>query len=126
MLFWLMAARLPTVMVAMATALSSHSQLTRAGASGPRKMRSRKAMEAALEATERYAVTVVGAPSYASGAHMWKGTAEILKSRPTVVVTMARNTTGSQGCRLPMALATSASLVEPLIPYITENPDRKS
>ena len=36
-------------------------------------------IEAALEATDRYAVTVVGAPSYASGAHMWNGTLATLK-----------------------------------------------
>jgi len=29
-------------------------------------------MEAAFDATAKYAVTVVGAPSYASGAHMWE------------------------------------------------------
>ena len=28
------------------------------------------------------AVTVVGAPSYASGAHMWNGTAATLKQQP--------------------------------------------
>ena len=28
-------------------------------------------------------VTVVGAPSYASGVHMWKGTAATLKANPT-------------------------------------------
>jgi len=29
------------------------------------------------------AVTVVGAPSYTSGTHMWKGTLPILKPKPT-------------------------------------------
>ena len=28
-------------------------------------------------------VTMAGAPSYASGVHMWNGTAEILKAKPT-------------------------------------------
>src|ERR1043165_2248325 len=88
---WLMAARLPTVMVRIATTVSSGSHDGRAGASGPRKIRSKNANEAAFEATERYAVMVVGAPSYASGAHMWNGAAEILNSRPTAVVAIARN-----------------------------------
>ena len=44
-------------------------------------------------------VTVVGAPSYASGAHMWKGTAEILKSSPTETVVSARKTIGSHAGR---------------------------
>jgi hypothetical protein len=41
------------VMVATATALRIGSQASRADASGPMKMRTRKAMDAALEATDR-------------------------------------------------------------------------
>ena len=63
MLDWLTAARLPMVMVAMATAASNGCQASRAEASGPRKIRSKKANDAAFDATERYAVMVVGAPS---------------------------------------------------------------
>src|SRR4051794_31744498 len=117
-----MAARLPMVSVITAMKASSGSHVSRAEAKGPRKMRSRKATEAAFDATERYAVTVVGAPSYASGAHMWNGTAEILKSRPTDVVLNARKTIGSHGGRCAMAPAISESFVEPAIPYITEKP----
>ncbi len=40
-------------MVAIATTISSGSQAARTEASGPRKMRSRKANDAAFEATER-------------------------------------------------------------------------
>ncbi len=36
----------------------------------------------ALEATERNAVMVIGAPSYTSGAQKWNGTAEILYPKP--------------------------------------------
>src|ERR1035438_2687071 len=85
-------------------------------------MRSRNAIDAAFDATERYAVTVVGAPSYASGAHMWKGTAEILKSSPMAVVAIARNTTGSHAGRAWIAAAMSESRVDPAMPYITEKP----
>src|SRR5262245_5460616 len=113
MLLWLMAARLPMVMVRTATTASSGSQESRADASGPRNMRSKKANDAAFEATERYAVMVVGAPSYASGAHMWKGAAEILNSSPTALVVMARKTNGSHASRAAMAFATSVSRVEP-------------
>ena len=63
MLVWLMAARLPTVRVSTAITESSGSHTSRAEASGPRKMRSRNAIDAAVDPTERYAVTVVGAPS---------------------------------------------------------------
>src|SRR5690348_5658664 len=119
---WLIAARLPTVMVRIATAASTGSQESSEDARGPRKMRSRNANDAAFDATERYAVIVVGAPSYASGAHMWNGAAEILNSRPTAVVAIARKTTGSQTSRAEMAAATSASRVEPARPYIIEKP----
>jgi hypothetical protein len=47
-----MAARLPTVIVATATIASSGSQVVRAAASGPRKMRSRKAMAGVLLKTQ--------------------------------------------------------------------------
>src|ERR1700724_1526595 len=122
MLVWVMAARLPTVIVAIATTMSNGSQAARTEASGPRKIRNRNAKDAAFDATDRYAVTVVGAPSYASGAHMWNGTAEILNSNPTAVVATARNTIGSQAGRCAIAVATSDRRVEPEMPYITENP----
>ena len=35
-------------------------------------------------------VTVVGEPSYTSGAHIWKGTAEILNAKPTNIKTMPK------------------------------------
>src|ERR1035437_6861544 len=125
MLVWLMAARFPTVMVATATTASIGCQISvteASGAMGRAKIRSRRAMEAAFEATERYAVTVVGAPSYASGAHIWNGAAAILNSSPTDVVTSARNTIGSQRVFDAIACAMSTSLVDPAMPYITEKP----
>ncbi len=44
-------------------------------------------------AAARSALMVVGAPSYASGIHMWKGTMDILKPKPATksrVATPAR------------------------------------
>ena len=48
-----MAARLPTVRVSSATPVISGSHMVRASFRGPRKMRSRKAMEAAWKRFER-------------------------------------------------------------------------
>ena len=45
-------------------------------------MRSSIAKDAAFDPTDRNAVIGVGAPSYTSGAHMWNGTAAILKPMP--------------------------------------------
>ena len=42
------------------------------------KKRINNAKPAAFGATERYAVIVVGDPSYTSGVQKWNGTAEIL------------------------------------------------
>ena len=44
---------------------------------------------AAFDATDRNAVTGVGAPSYVSGAHVWNGTAETLNAKPTMTNTTA-------------------------------------
>ena len=40
-------------------------------------------MAAILGTIAKKAVIEVGAPSYTSGVHMWNGTAEILKAKPT-------------------------------------------
>src|SRR5712691_10731536 len=46
------------------------------------KTLSTTAKPAALLATDRYAVTGVGDPSYTSGTHIWRGTAAILNPKP--------------------------------------------
>ena len=41
-------------------------------------------------ATDRKAVMGVGEPSYTSGAHIWKGTLEILNPNPAIMSTMPK------------------------------------
>ena len=48
------------------------------------------AIPAIFGTTEKKLVTDVGAPSYTSGVHMWKGTAETLKANPTSINTIAK------------------------------------
>ena len=48
------------------------------------KSRMIKANAAALDPTARWAVIGVGAPSYTSGAHIWKGTAATLNPSPAI------------------------------------------
>src|SRR4051794_29938279 len=88
-LVWVIAARLPTVMVSAAitpitwgqgtsestVAMSGDSPLVE---SAPKKIRTASAKPAALGPTERKAVNGVGAPSYTSGHHMCQGTEAIL------------------------------------------------
>ena len=53
-----------------------------------------KANAADLEPTAMYAATGIGAPSYVSGAHMWKGTAATLKPSPATSISMPTITPG--------------------------------
>ena len=70
------------------------------------------------------AFIAAGCPNEAFGFYPTdhEGAAEILKSRPTAVVAIARKTTGSHGGRCSILIAISESWVEPAIPYINENP----
>src|ERR1041385_329361 len=95
-LFCQIATRLPRVIVSTETAerIVAHSNPRNdAHTPGPRLPMARSRNEtlknliiianpAALEATERNAVIVMGAPSYTSGVQKWKGAAEILYPNP--------------------------------------------
>src|SRR6516164_3005781 len=82
------------------------------GSSVDRNTRTNAANAAAFTPVDMNAVTIVGAPSYASGAHMWNGTAEILKQRPTASRPTAMiATTG--GAEPAMALPITSRRVEP-------------
>ncbi len=70
---------------------------------------------AALEPVAMKAVTEVGAPSYTSGAHMWNGTEEILKPKPTSIMPRPTSTIGS-AFRVAAAAAMRSRLVEPVAP----------
>src|SRR3954451_8850021 len=75
---------------------------------------------AAFDATERNAVIGVGAPSYVSGAHVWNGTAETLKAKPTTQNTMPSVTIGL--VVLPSDAPMSVSNVVPVTPYSNDMP----
>ena len=88
-----MAPRLPTSSVAAAIRATTNSTGGNA-AKGARMMLSR-AKPATLEATERKAVTGVGAPWYTSGIHNCMGTAPILKAVPSSSMARARYMAGA-------------------------------
>src|SRR5208282_1751091 len=117
-----MAPKLPMVIEATATPATTISQLGLMGQKAVQKMRSRSAKLAAFEATLIEAVIGVGAPSYTSGAHMWNGTAAILKKSPAETVTSESSTSGSPGGRVAYACAMRARFVDPAMPYISEKP----
>ena len=73
------------------------------------------------------AVTSVGAPWYASGVHMWNGTAETLNAKPTSRSNIAI-TSRMSGDAAEDATSSpiSSSLVEPVAAYASAMPYRKN
>src|SRR4029453_19163711 len=115
------AAKLPTVIVMIASTQNRSCQLWLIEGSPSWKIRSSIANDAAFDPTDRNAVTGVGAPSYTSGAHMWNGTAAILnptQATPRVTATTRR---GSRSCPTNAA-AIGRRFVVPDSPYISDMP----
>src|ERR1700690_1623691 len=87
MLSWRTAVMLPIVIVSAAITTSGLAQPSVPNAASPPSAtpntRIIAAIAADLTAAAMNAVTGVGAPSYASGAHMWNGTAATLKPNAT-------------------------------------------
>src|SRR6266511_5865430 len=73
----------PTIIVAAATTHRIALQSRRNGSSAERNTRTNAANAAALTPVDMKAVTAGGAASYASGVHMWNGTADTLNAKPT-------------------------------------------
>ena len=85
MLVWAMATTFPTVMVATARTHRTMFHWTVKWGKTSNMTRAKAAKAAALTPTAMKAVTLVGAPSYTSGVHMWKGTEATLKPKPTMM-----------------------------------------
>src|SRR3569832_1097504 len=73
----------PTIIVAAATPQRIRLQSPRSGSTADRNTRANAANAAALTPVDMKPVTAGGAPSYASGVHMWIGTAATLIAKPT-------------------------------------------
>src|SRR5215472_18240159 len=73
----------PTIIVNAAIGQSTSLQLARSGSNADRNTRTNAANAAALTPVDMNPVTAGGAPSYASGVHMWNGTADTLNAKPT-------------------------------------------
>src|SRR5437016_13354484 len=81
-LFCINAARLPKVIVAIATIAKVEYQSILTVPIATMNTRKAAAKAAIFAPAARRALTVVGAPSKASGIHMWKGTTAILDAKP--------------------------------------------
>src|SRR6476646_5732563 len=73
----------PTIIVRPAIPESTGTHWLWSGSSADRNTRTNAANAAAFTPVDMKPVTADGAPSYASGVHMWNGTADTLKANPT-------------------------------------------
>src|SRR5260370_31354200 len=122
---WVSAATFPTVIVTIESTSNSSRQSAFIEGRPSRKIRSSIAKDAALEPTDRKAVIGVGAPSYTSGAHMWNGTAALLK--PTPATTRMTASTSHGSCSWPTNETDIVRrFVVPDSPYITDMPYRRT
>src|SRR3954464_15413036 len=107
----------PTIIVAAATTQSASAQVPRSGANAEKNTRTNAANAAALTPVDMKAVTAGGAPSYASGVHMWNGTAATLKAKPTITRPTASICIGVGDAPVPdIRPAIRSSLVLPVRP----------
>src|SRR5437016_13595778 len=88
-LFCMSAARLPKVIVAIATIAKVEYQSTLMVDNPTMNTRNAAANAAIFAPEASSALTVVGAPSNASGIHMWKGTTAIVTPKPATKRTIA-------------------------------------
>src|SRR5262245_24920090 len=84
----------PTLIVAAARTQTPSLQVPRSGWNAERNTRTNAAKAAALTPVDMKPVTAGGAPSYASGVHMWNGTAATLNAKPTMTRPSASNCIG--------------------------------
>src|SRR5476649_1654896 len=88
---WATPTTVPRIIVAAAITHTTGAQSALSGANADRNTRTNAANAAALTPVDMKPVTAGDAPSYASGVHMWKGTADTLKAKPTNRRPAARN-----------------------------------
>src|SRR5712691_8354052 len=92
---WGIATMFPTVIVAIARIASVATQSTWTPRRPIRNTRRRATIPTFFEAAVRMTETVVGAPWYTSGAHIWNGTAATLNPKPAIRKTSAMISGGS-------------------------------
>src|SRR5919109_3823954 len=87
---WTSAAKLPTTSEATAMPANAHDHRWSSCGNAVRRTRTVSTNAATLVADDMNAVTVVGAPWYTSGVHMWKGAELDLKPRPATIIASPR------------------------------------
>src|SRR5439155_15334737 len=120
-LFCINAATLPKVIVAIATIAKVEYQSTLMVDNPTMNIRNAAANAAIFAPEASSALTVVGAPSNASGIHIWKGTTAILTPKPatkrTIAITAKDLESGVIVAREP---AMAWRFVEPVTPKVND------
>src|SRR5579885_1984214 len=117
----------PPIIVSAAIGYTTADHSPRSGSNADRNTRTNAAKAAAFTPVDMNPVIAGGAPSYASGVHMWNGTADTLNAKPTNSSPIARSCIGvgdiaCAAIRLPMR----SSRVLPVTPYVNAMPYRKN
>ena len=81
---------------------------------------------AILGTTAKKAVIDVGAPSYTSGVHIWKGAIEILNAIADKIIIMAKTNKGWFNDMFEKLVAKVVNDVVPVIPKIKDTPNNKN
>src|SRR6266516_704148 len=120
-LFCISAATLPKVIVAIATIAKVEYQSTLIVENPTMNTRNAAANPAIFAPDASRALTVVGAPSNASGIHIWKGTTAILTPKPatkrTIAISAKDLVSGVMVAREP---AMVCRFVEPVTPKVKD------
>src|SRR3954463_13511122 len=116
----------PTTMLNAASTQMNGVQSHCSGANATLNTRSSAANAATFVAADIYAVTGVGAPWYASGAHVWNGTAATLNANPTASKPAAISASDWSPVRADSARAIPVMLVVSVAPYAMAMPYRKN
>src|SRR6185295_12800490 len=120
---WTTPSTVPTIIVAAAISQIASVQLPRNGSNPDRNTRTNAANAAAFTPVDMNAVTAGGAPSYASGVHMWNGTADTLNANPTRISPTARYCIGvGEVAWAAMRPPMRSSRVLPVSPYMKAMP----
>src|SRR5437879_13675547 len=115
-LFCISAATLPKVIVAIAKIAKVEYQSMLTVPNATMNTRNAAANAAIFAPAASKALTVVGAPSNASGIHMWKGTTAILTPKPATNITMAMRANDLVSpVSVKRELAIAGRMVDPVI-----------
>src|SRR4051812_20127016 len=116
----------PTTMLNAASTQMNGVQSHCSGANATLNTRRSAANAATFVAADMYAVIGVGAPWYASGAHVWNGTAATLNANPTARSPAAVRASASLPTLPESDLAMPVMLVVSAAPYTIAMPYRKN